>query len=234
MTPGASEPRPDVLLADDDLYVREGVAALLERAGYAVRQARDGAQALAAFRERCPDLVVLDVMMPGTDGFAACEQIRAEDPCVPIVFLTALGGDESRVRALKAGADAFVEKTSSPEVLLAYVQRALARLADARAKEPVRELRLGSATVDLMGAVVRQANGLETKLTHTMVGILKLLASDRERAFSADEVLDSLRGRGFVCAGNLLYAHVARLREALGPAGHFVINERGVGYRLVR
>ena len=79
-----------------------------------------------------------------------------------------------------------------------------------------------------------KAEDARRMLVHVMVGILKLLASDRERAFSADEVLDSLRGRGFVCAGNLLYAHVARLREALGPAGHFVINERGVGYRLVR
>ena len=100
----------EILVVDDELAIRKGLAALLEESGYSVRTARDGIAALGAVRAGRPDLVLLDVMMPLMDGFAVCERIRQHDRDLPIVFLMAKDADEDQVRGLEVGADDFVSK----------------------------------------------------------------------------------------------------------------------------
>ena len=107
-------PRAEVLIAEDEPSARRGFRALFEGEGYAVRTARDGAEAVAKVLERRPDAVLLDVMMPKMNGIAACAEIRKSDPLVPILFFTAMPSDVGAVRALGLGADDYFEKAKSP------------------------------------------------------------------------------------------------------------------------
>lgn len=118
----------DILLAEDDRAVRNSLVAVLEGAGHSVRAVRDGRKALERFREKTPDIAILDVMMPVMDGREACIEMRKRDESVPILFLTALDSDADEVRGLAAGADDYISKTASDEILLARIGAALRRV----------------------------------------------------------------------------------------------------------
>ena len=115
----------DILLADDERALRVFLKEALERRGFSVRCAPDGERALAMYRARRPDLLILDVMMPGMGGCAVCEAVRREDAETPVLFLTALDSEADELRGLGAGADAYVPKTVSEEVLVARIAAAL-------------------------------------------------------------------------------------------------------------
>ena len=117
----------EILVAEDESAIREGLCALLESEGYTVRAAVDGEDALRLFRECRPDLVLLDVMMPKKNGYAVCSEIRSSDQDVPILFLTAKDGDSDELRGLTLGADDYISKTSSQPVLLARIAAVLNR-----------------------------------------------------------------------------------------------------------
>ena len=116
-----------VLVADDESAIREGLAALLQSEGFDVVTAVDGVEALARFRERRPHLVLLDVMMPRMNGYCACAEIRRLDSAVPVIFLTAKNGEAEELRGLTCGADDYVSKTASQQILLARVASVLKR-----------------------------------------------------------------------------------------------------------
>ena len=117
----------DILLVDDERTIRDSLSRLLREAGFAVRVAANGAAGVEVFRERRPDLVLLDVMMPGMDGYAACALMRSVDRETPIVFLSALDAEDDQIRGLDAGADDYVSKTASPALLEARIRKALER-----------------------------------------------------------------------------------------------------------
>ena len=198
----------EILVVDDELLIRKGLAALMEKNGYSVRMARDGIAALRAIRAGRPDLVLLDVMMPIMDGFAVCETIRRCDRDLPIVFLTSKDGDEDQVRGLEVGADDFVSKGADEAVLLARVRKTLERS----------ERLLGNAAPD--------------GLTKTEADIFRLLASERGRYFSAMEIFSAIRGEGYSGDEGNLRSHMSRLRGKL-PQGMSVLANRGRGYALV-
>lgn len=224
----------EILIADDERLIRDGMKALFVGEGFSVRTARDGAEALEKFRAARPDLVVLDVMMPKANGFRACEEIRKLDPLVPVLFLTAKDAESDQVRGLGLGADDYVSKTAGDAVLLARIRRALERAAavDGELASP-RTLRLGSVTVDLDGLAVADGKGRACGLTKTEADILRLLATHPGELLTADALIEALRGRGFVCADGLLYSHIYNLRRKLGAAADLLVCERGAGYRLV-
>ena len=148
----------EILLADDERMMRDGLKALLAGEGFAVRTARDGADALVRFSEKRPDAVLLDVMMPKKNGFAVCEELRRLDPLVPVIFLTAKDAEVDQVRGIALGADDFVSKSAGEEVLLARLRRALERAEGMKARNLAgRILRLGSVEVDLERRTVRAA-----------------------------------------------------------------------------
>ena len=198
----------EILVVDDELAIRKGLRALLETNGYEVRTARDGAGALTAVREKRPNLVLLDVMMPILDGFSACAAIRRNDRDLPIVFLTAKDADEDQVRGLEVGADDFVSKSSDSSVLLVRIRKALERA----------ERLLGNAAPD--------------NLTKTEADIFRLLASERGRYFTAMEIFTAIRGEGYAGDEGNMRSHVSRLRGKL-PQGVTIDAMRGRGYALV-
>ena len=198
----------EILVVDDELSIRRGLAAMLENAGYSVRTARDGIAAFGAIRSKRPNLMLLDVMMPLMDGFKVCEEIRKRDRDLPIVFLTAKDADEDQVRGLEVGADDFVSKSSDSSVLLVRIRKALERA----------ERLLGNAAPD--------------NLTKTEADIFRLLASERGRYFTAMEIFTAIRGEGYAGDEGNMRSHVSRLRGKL-PQGVTIDAMRGRGYALV-
>jgi len=197
----------DILIVDDERFVRLGLRGVLAGAGHGVREAANGAAALAAVDERRPDLVLLDVMMPGEDGFEVCRKLRAKDRELPVVFLTAKDSDEDEVRGLAVGADDFLSKTVDESVLLVRLDRVLERTT---------------------GLAARFA---PTTLTKTEADIYRVLASARGRLFTYREIFEALRGEGYYGDEGAIRSHICRLREKLAPS-ETVFSQRGRGYAL--
>lgn len=229
----------EILLADDDLRIRRSLPALFEAEGYSVRSARNGAEAVAMFAERRPDLVLLDVMMPVMSGTAACAEMRRADPVVPILFFTAMPSDVGEVRALGFGADDYIDKATSDEVLLARVAAALRRgraagggSAGCASAPRLGLLRIGSVTVSFADMTAK-GPGVSARLTKSDAVILNRLALRRGEIVSHDDLLAALHDGD--CAGEVaaVRAAVGRLKDKLGRAGASISTERGFGYRLL-
>ena len=197
----------EILIVDDERMIRTGLAQLLSGAGFAVREARDGKSALAAVAELRPDLVLLDIMMPGMDGFEVCEKLLAADRDLPVVFLTAKDSEGDQVRGLEVGADDFLSKTVGEKVLLARVRKALAR---------VKRL---------------SASQAPSACTKTEADIYRLLSSARGKWFTYREIFNSIRGEGYYGDEGAVRTQMSRLREKL-PSGERIESKRGFGYAL--
>ena len=223
--------RAEILIADDEATARRGFRALFEGEGYEVRTARDGDEAVAKFRERRPDAVLLDVMMPKTNGIVACTEIRKADPFVPILFFTAMPSDVGAVRALGLGADDYIDKEKSPEELLARVAAALRRANISRPSGDV--LSIGGVSVDF-STMTASGDGISAELTKSEALFLRLLSSERGKCFSFDEIFAALRGEGYIGDDNAVRCIAKRLKAKLGRAGELISNARGVGYKLVK
>lgn len=223
---GGSRP-PRILLVEDDLTIRQMTQLALERDGFAVSTAHDGASGLAAFRAEPPDLVILDVMLPGVDGVSVCRTIR-ERSVVPIVMLTARTDPVDVVLGLEAGADDYVTKPFEPSILAARLRAVLRRVARHDAS-PV--LRVGEVEIDRQGMEVRVASEL-VSLTPTEYRLLLELAEHSGAVLSRERLLEEVWG--YVWAGDtrLVDMHVRRLRAKIGP--ETIETVRGAGYKLVR
>jgi DNA-binding response OmpR family regulator len=219
--------RPRILLVEDDATIRQMTKLSLERDGFTVATASDGAGGLSAFRSDAPDLVVLDVMLPGADGVSVCRSIR-EQSVVPIVMLTARTDPVDVVLGLEAGADDYVTKPFEPAVLAARLRAVLRRVARHDAS-PV--LSAGDVEIDRSGMEVRVA-GAPVSLTPTEYRLLLELAENRGVVLSRERLLEDVWG--YVWAGDtrLVDMHVRRLRAKIGAEA--IETVRGAGYKLVR
>ena len=214
-----------ILVIDDERTVREGLKRLLSAEGFSVALAKGGDEGVAMFREHRPDAVLLDVMMPRKNGFAVCAGLREESATVPILFLTALDSEVSEVKGMGIGADDYIQKSASPEILVARIRRAIDRAAGSAAA--VQTVRIGKASVDLARRTVSLGDGGEERLTGTETDLLRILASDRTRYFTYAE----LAGRAM--SESTLRSQISRLKRKLGTAGELIRGERGAGYRLL-
>lgn len=219
-----------ILVVDDDKTVAEVLERYLERAGYDVVYAADGMAALAAVDEHPPDLVVLDLMLPGLDGLEVCRRLRRTTP-VPVIMLTALGEETDRIAGLEVGADDYVTKPFSPRELVLRVQsvlrRASAPLADDRAV-----LTSGPITVDI---AARQASKGDRLLTLTVreFDLLAFFVRHPRTAYDRAALLDQVWGWAYGDQSTVT-VHVRRLREKIedDPADpRRLVTVWGVGYR---
>ncbi|MPY80540.1 MAG: response regulator [Actinophytocola sp.] len=220
-----------VLVVDDDETVRDVVRRYLERAGFDVDLAGDGDDALRQFAGRSPDLVVLDVMMPGKSGLDVCRELRRISE-VPILMLTALGEEENRIAGLQLGADDYVSKPFSPRELALRVASVLRR-ARRMAPEPAqRELADGDLRLDLAARKATLA-GTDLALTVREFDLLAFFLSHAGTAFSRTDLLAKVWGWDFGDQSTVT-VHVRRLREKIehDPAApRRVATVWGVGYR---
>ena len=223
-----------VLVVDDDPTIAEVVVGYLRRAGFEVDSAADGRAALAACVPDLPDLVVLDLVMPGMDGLEVCRQLRRRAP-VPVIMLTAMGEAEDRVLGLELGADDYVTKPFSPRELVLRVESVLRR-AGAPAGRPGASPRLLSAAaieVDL-DAHSATRDGQVLALTGREFDLLAFLLAHPGRVFTRGELLRSVWGWSFGDESTVT-VHMRRLREKVEPdptQPTLLVTVWGVGYRL--
>jgi len=225
-------PNKPILVVEDEEDIRELVRYNLQRAGYDCVCVESGKEALEEVRKEPPALVLLDLMLPDTDGYEVCAQIK-NDPrtaWVSIVMLTARGSERDIVRGLELGADDYVTKPFSPKILMARVGAVLRRQAqdEEGGSAPVRigelVLRPDQREVSLDGAAV--------ELTRSEFDLLALLARRPGRVFTRAQVVDTLHGPGYPVTDRSVDVHVVSLRKKLGAWGERIETVRGVGYRF--
>ncbi|OLE28629.1 MAG: DNA-binding response regulator [Actinobacteria bacterium 13_1_20CM_3_71_11] len=220
-----------VLVVDDDPTVSDVVRRYLERAGYAVTLCADGLSALTAYERDRPDLVVLDLMLPGLNGLEVCRRLRTADSGLPIVMLTALGEESDRVLGLELGADDYLTKPFSPRELVLRVQSVLRRSL-ARPTPAPETLTDGGLVVDVAPRIAR-LDGAELALTVREFDLLVYLMRHPGRAFKRGELLEAVWGWTFGDQSTVT-VHVRRLREKVevDPAEpRRIVTVWGVGYR---
>jgi DNA-binding response OmpR family regulator len=220
-----------ILTVEDDERIRTAVRMALEDEGWDVEESESGEEALVVFGKDPSDVVLIDLMLPGIDGFELCRSIRRTSD-VPILMVTARADTHDVVAGLEAGADDYVTKPFQPKELSARIRALLRR---ARATEPGRtRLRFGELEIIPDDGVVRRGSQ-EIHLTKTEFRLLVELASASGRVFSREQLLDRIWGYDYFGDGRLVDVHIRRLRTKVevDPANpQHVVTVRGLGYKL--
>ncbi len=215
-----------MVVVDDEQAILEVAKRYLEHAGFTVHTASDGLSGLKLALHERPDIVVLDVMLPGLDGWRVLEALRAESG-VPVLMLTAKGEEADRLRGLESGADDYLVKPFSPRELVARAKAILRR------GQPVGErARFGAFEVEFADRRVR-LEGEELALTQIEFDLLALLSKHAGRLWSRDELLSHVWGADFVGVDRVVDVHISSLRRKLGAASVLIQTVRGEGYRFL-
>lgn len=221
--------KPKVLVVDDEQDILDLVRYHLEREGYQVAGCRDGKSALEQVNRDSPDLVILDLLMPGVDGLDVCRRLRREST-IPIIMLTAKVDETDKVIGLELGADDYVTKPFSPRELVARV-RAVLRRGTTAPEEKI--LKIGDLSMDFARYQVA-VGGKGVALTAKEMDLLKTLFEAKGRVLSRDFLLERVWGydRAGEIESRTVDVHVRRLREKLGREARRIITVKGVGYRF--
>jgi two-component system response regulator MprA len=216
-----------ILVVDDDAPIRRMLERTLAAGGYEVGLAADGGEALAWIERSAPDMLVLDVSMPGLDGLAVCRRIRAKGLALPILLLTARDGVPDRVAGLDAGADDYLVKPFAPEELMARV-RALLR----RGEEPADLLAYADVVLDVRTRTARRA-GRDLALSAREADLLELFLASPRRVVTRELALERVWGGAASASLNVVDRYVSYLRRKLGEPA-LIETVRGVGFVLGR
>ncbi len=235
---GPADGRYRALVVDDEEALRTTVAAYLARDGFEVTTAGDGAEAIAAAREHSPDVVVLDVVMPGLDGIEVCRQLRTFSDAY-VIMLTARSEELDTLVGLAAGADDYVTKPFSPRLLMARIRTLLRRprtapgFGGAEAEDETPR-RFGPLTVDPTPREV-WLDGEQISLTRTEYDLLDVLSERPRMVFSRAQLIERVWGMSWVGDEHLVDVHFAHIRRKLGDdptSPRYILTVRGVGYRM--
>jgi DNA-binding response OmpR family regulator len=227
-----------ILVVDDEPTIREVVRRYLERDGYRVHEAADGDTALDLLRSDPPDLIVLDIMLPGIDGLSITRRLRGADSIlitereVPIIILTARTGVHDRIQGLELGADDYVTKPFSPQELVARVRAVLRRTHAGQSTE--RPISFETLDIDPRTREVH-VKGQPVTLTAKEFDLLWFFASNPRQVFNRDQLLDQVWGYEFYGDPSTVTVHVRRLREKIEPdpaKPNFIQTVWGVGYKF--
>ena len=229
-----------VLIVDDEKDIRDLLAYNLSKEGFGVLTAADGKEALKMLADHHIALVVLDIMMPGFDGYEVCKQIRANEKTanLPILFLTAKSAEADHLLGLELGADDFIQKPVSPRILVARVKSVLRRSVETRhvaslPENPEKEkITIDDLEVD-RGTYRVKLHGKELFLPRKEFELLFYLVSHPGRVFSRDALLNHVWGDGAFVVERTVDVHIFKVREKLGKMGERIETVKGVGYRFV-
>ena len=221
-----------ILVADDDPNVHQSLNAYFRREGYQMLSAYDGEQAVQCVRMQRPDMMILDIMMPGMDGLSVCREIRKTSN-LPIIMLTAKGDEFDKLLGLEMGADDYITKPFSPREVLARVKAVLRRMHEMREDDKSAHLVIANLEID-MNAFTVKLNGEQIPCTPKETEILWTLASNPGMVFSREHMLQSIWGYDFLGDTRAVDSHIKRIRAKLcsDANGWDIKTVWGVGYRF--
>jgi len=225
--------REHILVVDDEKDIRELVRHHLEKDGYVVSEVALGEEVVPRARKVHPDLILLDLMLPGVDGFTVCRSLKQDETVrgIPVIMLTAKGTEADVVTGLELGADDYVTKPFSPRVLVARVRSVLRRGREAGGGAEAPEIRRGPLVIIPARHEVR-ADGRAVELTATEFAILSLLARRPGWVFTRNQIIEAVRGDQYPVTDRSVDVHITGLRRKLEAAGDLIETIRGVGYRF--
>ncbi|HEX5216911.1 MAG TPA: response regulator transcription factor [Vicinamibacterales bacterium] len=220
-----------VLVVEDNLDIANLIKHYLEGAGHTIEQLASGREVLPRVRQAAPDLIVLDLMLPGMDGLMVCQALRqdASTAAIPVIMLTARGEESDRIRGLELGADDYIVKPFSPKEMVARVAALLRRIE--RPKTASRTLRHGTLTMDLDRHIV-QIDGEDVRLTAKEFLLLQYLIEHRGRVLSRDLLLTDVWGYQYTGGTRTVDVHVRRLREKIPLLATALTTVKQFGYKL--
>ena len=232
-----SDSQYKILLVDDEVDILEFISYNLEKEGYKVYTAKNGAEAIKVAEKTLPDLIILDVMMPEMDGIAACEEIR-RIPALQhtmIAFLTARGEDYSQIAGFEAGADDYITKPVRPKVLVSRVKALLKRTSGVGTPQPLviesgHTVTVGNLVIDKERYLIVQ-DGQEMVLPRKEFELLSLLVSKPGKVFTREEIYYSVWGDNVVVGDRTIDVHIRKLREKIG--NDHIKTLKGIGYKFV-
>ncbi len=232
-----SDSQSKILLVDDEVDILEFISYNLEKEGYKVYTAQNGAEAIRVAEKTLPDLIILDVMMPEMDGIAACEEIR-RIPALQhtiIAFLTARGEDYSQIAGFEAGADDYITKPIRPKVLVSRVKALLKRtsavgIAPVAVIENPHTVTVGNLVIDKERYLILK-DGEEMILPRKEFELLSLLVSKPGKVFTREEIYYSVWGDNVVVGDRTIDVHIRKLREKIG--NDQIKTLKGIGYKFV-
>ncbi len=221
-----------ILLVDDEKTLVKTLTFNLEKEGYQVIPAYDGEEALNKVESDNPDLIILDLMLPGVDGFEVCQRVR-KNMDIPIIMLTARGDDIDKILGLELGADDYLTKPFNPRELLARV-KAIIRRSEVQGSALKSVLKIQDLQIDLYQHKVR-VKGEEVELTSKEFAILNLLASNSGRVYSREQLLEQIWGYNYYGDARTVDVHIRHLREKIesDPSNpYYVLTVWGTGYKF--
>lgn len=220
-----------ILIIEDEKDILELIAFNLECSGYTVYKASNGEDGLPIAQKEIPNLILLDLMMPGMDGFDVCRTLK-EEKCtrnIPIIMLTARGEDTDIVSGLELGAEDYITKPFSPKILVARIRTVLRRAKNNQADLEI----MSAAGIDMDVSKHHVSIGSEAiELSTTEFDILKVLMTSPGWVFSRNQIIDSVKGSNYPVTQRSVDVQILGLRKKLGEKGQFIETVRGVGYRL--
>ena len=222
-----------VLIVDDNPDIREVLGTYAAKEGFEPITAKDGFEVLDLFRKTSPAVILLDVMMPGMDGYRVCERIRSESD-VPIILITAKGEDYERVMGLDIGADDYIVKPFNANEVMARVRAVLRRMARVEQKEEKKILSISNLTINIESYSV-YVGAEKLPLTKKEVETMWILAENPSKVFTRDNLLDSLWGQDYFGDSRTVDSHIKRLRAKLDKVDHpdwEIKTIWGLGYKL--
>ncbi|HLN72742.1 MAG: response regulator transcription factor [Methylococcaceae bacterium] len=232
-----SDSQYKILLVDDEVDILEFISYNLEKEGYKVYTAKNGAEAIKVAEKTLPDLIILDVMMPEMDGIAACEELRRIPSLqdTMIAFLTARGEDYSQIAGFEAGADDYITKPVRPKVLVSRVKALLKRTSTPGAPQPTiiesgHTVAVGNLVIDKERYLIIK-DGQEMILPRKEFELLSLLVSKPGKVFTREEIYFSVWGDNVVVGDRTIDVHIRKLREKIG--NDFIKTLKGIGYKFV-
>ncbi|NLX26024.1 MAG: response regulator [Lentisphaerae bacterium] len=223
-----------IMVVEDEAPIQELLQFNLERNKYRVKVVDSGEEAISEAVQFLPDLILLDIMLPGADGLEVCKQLKANPKTerIPIIMLTALCEEADIVTGLELGADDYITKPFSPRVLLARVKAALRRIsASKRASAADEIVRIRDIVIDPSRHKV-EVTGEDVVLTFTEFRVLQLLAGQPGRVFTRYQIVDAVHGDDYPVTDRSVDVQIVGLRKKLGEAGQYIETVRGIGYRF--
>lgn len=222
-----------LLLVEDDPAVQELLQVNLSKDGWVITTADSGETALLKVAELVPDLIVLDLMLPGMDGKQVCQQVRRypKTSMIPIIMMSALSQDADVVAGLEMGADDYVTKPFNLEVLRARIQAVLRRSNEQQEETLDTPICVHNMVIDPK-CFITKVNDLPVPLSHTDFLVLQLLAAEPGRVFTRRKIIEAGHGKDVEISDRSVDVQIVGLRRKIGSAGKYIETVRGVGYRL--